>query len=486
MKHLFTTLLASSCALASVAETVPALITSQGTSVALQEVVSVKFDAFTLSILKTDGTTVSEPLQPFTFGTVDLQGLTQVKDEPASFQRYDMLGRPATTDNGFSISRAGLTYAVGQNVTSGAETASSVSAPVPTRALAATTALQVQKVGIDPQVALSRVDSLTFSDDLNSLYLHMGMMGSALPLGEVEGVSFPELQEAVTIEYCGDHVEGVNPQYFDYVTIRVSDAHVVVSCNAVSDEVEYQLSGTTDNGSFRIYSDYKWQATLMNLNLTNPSGPAINSQTGKKGTIKSPNGTVNYLADGAVYVESQEDQKGCVFGEGQLIFNGKGTLNITASNKHAICSDDYVSLDNGTVNVLAAVSDAVHAKDSVIIQGCNVTLAPSSDGIDCDGPITLRQGENGIPVVSITTTGDGAKGIKSGKTFLMTDGQVTINQSGKSEVKEDGDTSRVIGIKAQTIRITGGSVVVNSSAQKGKAYSADQVEGEEHITFNQL
>lgn len=470
MKKL-TSLVLSLAALASQAQTVPALFWGEdGQHVALNDIVSLKFGVADFTLLCTDGNCLTLPLQPITFGQADVQGLQQVTgDAVVASQRYDLMGRRlADATTGFTVSRQGITLGNG--------------APAPaslTRAASAT-ALQVGTEGIDAQLALSRVDSLSFADDA---YLEVNTEGVVygFPLDKLSVLTFPEQTAVVSIEYQDEQVEGVNPFYFDGLGIRTEGAGVIVSNLGLMQEIEYQLSGSSQNGYFLISSEYKWQATLQNLSLTNPVGPAINSQTGKKGTIKSPKGTVNTLCDGPVYDPSPLDQKACVFSEGQLIFNGKGQLDVTSYSKHGICSDDYVSIDNGNVRVLAAASDAIHAKDSVIIQAGTVTLSPSSDGIDSDGPITIRRGENGMPKLTIITTGDGAKGIKTAKDFLMTDGQVEINQTGKSEVK-DGDTSRVIGIKAATITITGGSVVINNQAEGGKPYSADSVTGKEFIT----
>ena len=468
MKHLFSLLLASACTLSAVAQSVPALVIGDGPKVALQDIVSIKFDAASLIVSCVDGSVIQQPLCALTFGTVDPLGIhaVTVPDATASQAYYDPMGRLSSSSTGFRVSRHGITLGEPCAVQS-----SSAYPGVATRAASAT-ALQVQQQGIDPMIALSRVDSLAFSDDLSFLYLYSEGMGNAFVLDKVVGIDFPELSETVNIEYAGEAVEGVNPRYFDRVTITADGAHVVVNAVDMADEVEYVLSGQSDDGSFKVYSDYKWQATLQDLMLTNPAGPAINSQTGKKGTIKSPKGTVNTLCDGEHYASSKEDQKACVFSEGQLIFSGKGTLQVTSLNKHGICSDDYLSFDNGNVTVLTAASDAVHAKDSVIVQGCTLTLSPLSDGIDCDGPVFVRKGENGKPKIAITTTGDGAKGIKTGGDFVMTNGDVTIDQTGKSEVK-DGDTNRVIGIRAAgDILISGGKVVINNTATGGKAMSA--------------
>lgn len=493
---LLSLLAASSTSL--LAEEVPALVIGGGTKVALHEVTSVTFDARQLHVHKTDGTTLTESLQALTFGTTDTSaGIAEVlasdvsgryaiytldgrlvRQGVARSQQECLVGLEAGTyvvrigDKRFKVQTAGLVP-----VADPCSAAEASFVPVATRAsaaVAAPTAMQIGVPGVDPQLALSRVESIAFSSDLTFLYVNeTAGTGNAFMRSSVASISFPELAETVSIQYAGQEVDGVNPFYFDGVMIRTDGAGVSVSNLSYFEEVEYLLSGASTDGYFRINSDYKWKATMMGLNLTNPVGPVINSQTGKKGTLKSPNGYVNTLCDGVTYATATEDQKAAIFSEGQLIFSGKGTLNVTSLNRHAICSDDYVSFDNGTVNVLGAVGDAVHAKDSVIVQSGTVTLSPSSDGIDCDGPVTIRRGENGSPVLCITTVGDGAKGIKTGKHFLMTDGNVRIDQSGKSEVK-DGDTSRVIGIKAAgNITISGGTLVINNTAEGGKGLSAD-------------
>ena len=471
MKHLFSSLLAVLGSAVAVAQSQPALLVGNDQSILLSQVSSITFDATSIHILKADATTLTLPLQTLRFGVAEATALTAVTQAAAPDALYDLMGRPvaAVGRQGFVLSRQGVSYGSQSNA---------VGSPFAvTRAKAAEMALTLERPGICPQVALSQVRELTFSEDLTSLVVNLTAEGASpvsLPVESLTALSFGDLQTKVTVLYSADSVEGVNPYYFRELDVVNDGANVVVRNTGVTDEeIEYELSGASANGSFKIYSPYKWQATLMGLELTNPVGPAINSQSGKKGTIKSQKGTVNTLCDGAKYAKSSEDQKGCVFSEGQLIFSGKGTLRVTSLNKHAICSDDYVRFENGTIEVLGAASDAVHAKDSVIVQSGAITLCPSGDGIDCEGQVIIREGENGVPVLNITTTGDGVKGIKTDLDFLMTAGQVTIVQSGKSSVK-DGDTDRVIGVKAKgNITVTGGTLVIQNTAEDGKALSAD-------------
>lgn len=474
------------------AEVVPALVIGDATKVALQEIVSVKFDASHIRVCKTDGSVVTESLLPITWGSTEIgSGIQQMYNDAAAFgyALYTLDGRLvrqglyATHPESFAGVNPGdyILCMGGQSIKLHFTEATS-SLPLPTSHISSYSshpltvgepvvrAMQVSLPGIDVELALARVDSLSFAED--QLYLHEAGKSHAFALNEVQTIVFPELSIEVALQYEGEQVEGINPYYFDGVSIVAQGAGITVNNPTLQQEVEYQLSGSSDNGYFKIYSEYKWKANLMGLTLTNPNGPVINSQTGKKGTVKSQNGYVNTLSDGANYATSTEDQKAAIFSEGQLIFSGKGTLNLTSMGHHAICSDDYVSFENGTINVLGAGSDAVHAKDSVLVQSGTITLASSSDGIDCDGPITIRRGENGAPILTITTTANGAKGIKTGADFLMSAGTVTINQTGGPD-KTGSDTSNVISVKADgNITITGGVLNINNKANGGKGLSA--------------
>lgn len=492
------------------AETVPALAIGEAQPVALKDIVSIKFTTDQLTLLQTDGTQLHQDLQPLRFTTIEeesaLPGLQQPTDAPVAI--YTLSGKlvqqtgsqqlqsalsslpaaPYILRQGISnrviynTTRLQSTGTITLTGTGTTTTLTDTTSPVlgglaasniPAADVATVTALQVQGSGIDPQLALSRVDSLAFSDDQQYLYLYYNGQGSAFAVQTLTGINFPALQEFVSITYAGDQVDGVNPYAFDGVNISTNGAGVIVTNFAVMQEVEYQLTGSSDNGYFHINSEYKWKATLVGLNLTNPNGSVILSHTGKKGTIKSQNGYTNNLCDGAQYTELPDiAQKAAIFGEGQLVFSGKGTLNVTSLAKHGIASDDYVSFENGQVNVLSAIGDAVHANDSVLVQSGTVTLASLSDGIDCEGPVTIRRGEKGAPTLTITTTADGAKGIKTGHNFLMTDGNVTINQTGGPDTSGD-DKSNVISIKAErNITIQGGKLVINNTAKGGKAFSA--------------
>lgn len=141
------------------------------------------------------------------------------------------------------------------------------------------------------------------------------------------------------------------------VTVTTNGAHVTVNASVAG--VEYVLSGSASNGSFKVYSDKKFKLTLAGVSLTNDSGAAINIQSGKRVFVEVKTETENYLADASSYsTVTGEDEKGCFFSEGQLIFSGTGALTVTGNYKHGICSDDYVRLRSGSnITVASAAKD---------------------------------------------------------------------------------------------------------------------------------
>ncbi len=286
----------------------------------------------------------------------------------------------------------------------------------------------------------------------------------------------------VTITYSGTTATVANG--VTGVTVTQSGAHVTVTSTMKS--VEYVLTGTTTDGSFKVYSDNKFKLTLNGANITNPKGAAINIQSGKRVFVVSADGTENTLTDGTSYtLVDKEDMKGCLFSEGQLIFSGSGLLTVAGNYKHAICSDDYVRFRQGSrVTVTKAVKDGIHTNDAVIIGGGRIKISATDDGIQCEeGDVTVTGGKT-----TVLTSGNGSyadNDISSSSGFNVT-GKLIIS-GGIVEAKSTGSAGKGMNVDSD-ITISNATVKVITT---GKQYvygkldsSAKGIKSKANITIN--
>ncbi len=255
----------------------------------------------------------------------------------------------------------------------------------------------------------------------------------------------------VTIEFSETSVK-VTPTTVNGITFTVKDKTHLTIESTIS-KVRYNVKGTCSNGSLKIYSTKKFQLMMGGLELTNPKGPAINIQTSKTIYFTIGAGTINTLCDGATYAAPtvtnnvEEDQKGTLFSEGQLIFNGNGTLNVTSLGGHAICSDDYIRIRSGKINILSSLKDGFHTNDMFII----------------------GRTEKYSPIINITCTNDA---IDCGKGGIRIDAGKTIINSGGEGLKASYAEATPDPLIIPDINITGGFIKIKTSGAKSSAIKA--------------
>lgn len=348
-------------------------------------------------------------------------------------------------------------------------------------------------------IAQERVDSIFFDDAEEYFIIAFDNRVEYVAVADVDSIKYAVLPQMMEITYSGNAASVVNPYAFDSVAVNIDGAKVTV-ISQTTDEADYKLQGTSDNGCFKIYGSRKYNLYLDGVFLTNSNGAAINSQCKKRARIFVNDGTVNTLTDAAKYTTvSGEDEKGTIFSEGQMIFEGTGKLVVNALYKHAICSDDYVEFRDATIEVARAASDAVHVNDSVIVKGGNLVLNPQGDGIDCDGYVKLLGGKINVSTagedvkgvksaqdiiidgaeLSVIIAGDASKGIKSSGNFSMLSGTVNVEATGNTVVF-GGDPSYATCIKCDsTVTISGGTLSLKATGIAGRGISAD---GDVNIT----
>lgn len=340
-------------------------------------------------------------------------------------------------------------------------------------------------------LSINIADSVSLSGS-NVVFTANNGITKSISNAEIEKVTLGDASSIVEIKYNGNDAEIINPFAFEGVTVEKTGADVVVSSTSTS-EITYQLTGTTTTGSFKVYSDTKFILNMNNVSITNDNGAAINIQTGKKCTVNLT-GT-STLVDAASYsTVSGEDQKGCFFSEGQIIFTGSGTLNVTGNYKHGICSDDYIDIQGGNVNIVKAANDGIRVNDYFLMTDGSLTTAATGDGIDgdegyiqidggtmnitvstadtkgikCDSVITVNGGD-----ITLTVPAAQGKGFKTKQSMTVNGGTITANMTGAVAIVSN-DPSYCTAIKTDVDFIqTNGTINITHSGAGGKGISAD-------------
>ncbi|MCD8044550.1 MAG: carbohydrate-binding domain-containing protein [Tannerellaceae bacterium] len=307
------------------------------------------------------------------------------------------------------------------------------------------------------------------------------------------------LTDAISIIFSDGTAEIDNPFSESGVTVTETNGHVIINSSVTNTELNYILSGITEDGSVKIYGNYKFNLYLNGLGITNPKGAAINNQCGKKATVYLVDGTQNRLIDGEVYeTVANEDMKGTFFSEGQLLFYGNGTLEVRGKNKHAICSDDHFIIYEGTIWVKEAASDAIHANDYIEIHGGTLTTRSTGEGLDCEKGyveitggdieiVTLGQKGHGIKskttttvnttgTLTITVYGEASKGFNCSQDMEIQQGTLVINTAGDAIWDADeADTSSAAGIKCDgNLLIENGNITIISTGKGGKGINVSE------------
>ena len=230
----------------------------------------------------------------------------------------------------------------------------------------------------------------------------------------------------------------------------------------------YVFSGDCDNGSITVKKGVTGVTIVLNgLTLTNDDSAAITLNKTAEASLIAAAGTTNTVAD----TEGSSDENAAVKvksgaalaigGTGTLTVDGnanngiKGAadavitgaevkLSINAANDGLSC-DDELKITGGTLSITAG-GDAVKASPdtgenpdttslgNVTISGGTLTLSAAEDGIQADGDLTISGGTfhvktNGGHTTALTDDSASCKGLKAGKTLIVTGGTVNVDSA---------------------------------------------------------
>ena len=337
-------------------------------------------------------------------------------------------------------------------------------------------------------VPTTMADNITLSDDGTTVNFSLKDNNGTLSVAytDIEKITFGESQSEITITFDGNNADIINPYAFQGVTIEKDGGNVTITSTA-TESLKYILSGTVADGSVTISSESPFILALDNTNITSSTGSAINIQSKSEATIE--------LIASSSLTDGTAGENGCLYSKGSLLFEGDGTLNVTANTKHAIASKKAIKIKSGDINIISAKSDGIHSGTSFVMNGGSVsTRNTGGDGIDGDeGTIEINEG-----IIDIEITVTDTKCIKSDSTFTINGGDIKINMpadQGKAlrtkasmtinggniaatasgnVVLEDNDPSYCTIIKTDgDFTMNGGNIAITHSGEAGKGLSID-------------
>ena len=152
---------------------------------------------------------------------------------------------------------------------------------------------------------------------------------------------------------------------------------------------DYLFHGTVKDGQICVntVSEEKVTVILDGVDITNSNGPAIFINEAKSCTIKSREGSVNYLSDGG----KDKENNAVIFSNDTIRLKGNGELNINANNAHGISSDDDIIIENGTYNI-TSVKSGIIAHDDITINEGRLYIEGGTNGIKSKGTLNINGG----------------------------------------------------------------------------------------------
>jgi hypothetical protein len=201
----------------------------------------------------------------------------------------------------------------------------------------------------------------------------------------------------------------------------------------------YNIKGSLSDGQIVVNADNAGNVRLIldGIGIKCSNSAPIYIKDSDKAIISLADGTVNTLTDGSTYVTEDGEPNAALFSDAELIISGNGTLNVSANYNDGISSDDGLVIKSGTISVTAA-DDGIRGKDYLVIQNGNITVNSTGDALKSDnetentkGYITIDNGTFNL----IASTGDGMDALTN---LTINDGIFNITTGGGAGTSTGG------------------------------------------------
>lgn len=248
--------------------------------------------------------------------------------------------------------------------------------------------------------------------------------------------------------------------------------------DSVCGEITYTLSGSCNNGSFKLSGDYKSTIVLNSLSLISLNNAPINIDNGKRIALKIAEGTTNSISDAP-----GGSHKGAITCKGHLEFKQKGALQVAGKTAHAIYCKEYIQLKNSVITISEAAKDGVNCAQYLLMESGTLNILSSGDdGIQVSykdtenreaedtGCITIKNG-----TLNIHTSADAAKCLKAENSITIAGGKLTLDVSGNGlwdATKNKTKASACLSADCD-LTIDGGELSLSATGSGGKGISCD-------------
>lgn len=232
----------------------------------------------------------------------------------------------------------------------------------------------------------------------------------------------------------------------------------------------YVFSGDCDDGSITVKKGVTSVTLVLNgLTLTNADSAAITLNKTAEAALIAAAGSENTVADTAGANDENAAVK--VKSGASLSLSGTGTLTACGNAKNGIkgASDAVITVDELTLNIEAA-DDGLSCDDELTIKGGRVNITAGGDAVkaspdtdDAENPDTTSLGN--VTVSGGTMTLDAANdGVQADGDLTVTGGTFDITANGGHTTALTDDSASCKGLKAgKTLIVSGGTVNVDSA-----------------------
>lgn len=217
----------------------------------------------------------------------------------------------------------------------------------------------------------------------------------------------------------------------DKITMDGSGAVCDGTVLTINEPGTYVISGTLKDGAIIVNSTETSDVRIVldGVDIHSEDTAPVQILSADKVIISLEEGTNNLISDAGAY--DGEELTAAVYSKADLVFNGSGTLQITANVNNAVQSKDDLRIMEGTY-IIEAADDGLVGKDQVSVKDGNFTITSGGDGIkstnseetDC-GFVYIENGE-----FNITADSDG---IQAETGMLLADGTYVITANGGYE-----------------------------------------------------